>query len=150
MEPNGPSAHPAPSREQLPLAECLRLLASVQVGRIVYTRRALPAVDLVNFAIDAGDIVIRTDLGGTLVKAIQHAVVAFEADEVDAVTGQGWSVTAVGRSQEVTDPQDIVRLWDSGLWALAPGQLEHFIRVTPGIVHGRRLTRSRPAPLYGH
>ena len=33
----------------------------VPLGRIVYTRQALPAVELVNFALDDGDIIIRTD-----------------------------------------------------------------------------------------
>jgi len=72
----------------------------VPVGRIVCTRKALPAVELVNFTMDTGDIVIRTDADGTLVAATQHAVVAFEADELDAASGRGWSVTTVGRSRE--------------------------------------------------
>ena len=46
---------------QLSRDECLRLMASVPVGRIIYTRRAPPAVELVNFALDHDDIVIRTD-----------------------------------------------------------------------------------------
>jgi hypothetical protein len=36
--------------EHLPRDECIRLMASAPVGRIVYTRQALPAVELVNFA----------------------------------------------------------------------------------------------------
>lgn len=56
------------------------------------------------------------------------------------------SVTTVGRSQEATDPRDIVRLRGSGPWTLAPGRLGHFIRVTPGIVHGRRLTTIAALP----
>jgi uncharacterized protein len=66
-------------------------------------------------------------------------VVAFEADEVDTATGRGWSVMAVGRSQEVTEPQDIARLRGIGLRSLEPCVQEHFIRVTLGIVSGRRL-----------
>jgi nitroimidazol reductase NimA-like FMN-containing flavoprotein (pyridoxamine 5'-phosphate oxidase superfamily) len=139
MEPNGPSSPLAPPREQLAAAECLRLLASVPVGRIVYTRRAMPAVELVNYAIDGGDIVIRTDAGGSLADATHHTVVGFEADEVDTATGRGWSVMAVGRSQEVTDPHDIARLRDIGPRLQALGGQEHFIRVTPGILSGRRL-----------
>ena len=38
--------------KQLSRDECLTLMASVPVGRVIYTRRALPAVDLVNFALD--------------------------------------------------------------------------------------------------
>ena len=58
-------------------------MASVPVGRVIYTRRALPAVELVNFAFDAGDIVLRTDPGGKLAVAARGAVVAFEADWLD-------------------------------------------------------------------
>ena len=36
--------------QRLSRDECLTLMASVLVGRIIYTRRALPAVELVNFA----------------------------------------------------------------------------------------------------
>src|SRR5580658_9031879 len=57
--------------EQLSQDECLLLMASVSVGRIVYTRRALPAVELVNFALDHGDIIIRTDSDGKLAVATQ-------------------------------------------------------------------------------
>jgi len=139
MEPNGPTS-PAPSREQLTSAECLLLLASVPVGRIVYTRRALPAVDVVYFGVDEGDIVIRTDPDGVLAAATHHTVVAFEADEVDTSTGHGWSVLVVGRSREVTDPGDIARLRDIGLRSPASSSQEHFIRITPGILNGCRLT----------
>ena len=40
---------------QLPRDECLKLMASVPVGRVIYTRRALPAVELVNFVLDVRD-----------------------------------------------------------------------------------------------
>ena len=119
--------------------ECLRLLASVQVGRIVYTRRAMPAVELVNYTIDGGDIVVRTDAGGKLAAATHGAVVAFEADELDLGRHRGWSVTAVGYSREVTDPGDLARLRRVGPRPWAPGEREHFIRITPGILTGRRL-----------
>lgn len=125
--------------EPLPVGECLRLLASAKVGRIVYTRQALPAVELVNFTLDGGDIVIRTGHGGKLAAATQGAVVAFEADEVDTARHRAWSVTAVGYCREVTDADDIARLRRTGPRPWAPGEREHFIRITPGIVSGRRL-----------
>jgi len=125
--------------ERLPAGECLRLLGSVPVGRVVYTRQALPAVELVNFALDRGDIVIRTDPGGKLAAAMQHTVVAFEADDLDAARRAGWSVTVVGQSREVTDPADIAWLRTIGLRPWVSGEKEYFIRITPGIVNGRRL-----------
>jgi uncharacterized protein len=125
--------------ESLSRDECLALLASVPVGRIIYTRRALPAVELVNFALDQGDIVIRTDRNGKLAAATRGAVVAFEADQLDLDTRSGWSVTAVGPSSEVTDPDDLAQLRTIGLTAWAPGARDHFIRISPVMLNGRRL-----------
>ena len=125
--------------DRLTRDDCLRLLASVPVGRIVYTRRAMPAVELVNFTIDHGDIVIRTDASGKLAAATCGAVVAFEADALDIDQRRGWSVTIVGYSREVTDPEDLARLREIGPRPWVVGEHEHFIRITPGIVNGRRL-----------
>jgi len=129
--------------KQLTRDECLRLMASVPVGRIIYTRQALPAVELVNFALDDGDIIIRTDYSGKLSAATRGAVVAFEADSVDPGHHGGWSVTAIGQSQEVTDPDEIDRLEQIGLSSWVPGGREHFIRISPGILNGRRLSAQR-------
>src|SRR3954454_19284755 len=46
--------------EVLSNEECIRLLSRVPVGRIVYTDRALPAVQPVTFVVDGWSIVIRT------------------------------------------------------------------------------------------
>ena len=119
--------------------DCLTLMASVPVGRIVYTRRALPAVELVNFVRDEGDIVIRTDRSGKLAAATRGAVVAFEADQLDPAGHTGWSVTAVGPSSEVTDPVELARLRTMGLRSWAPGERDHFIRISPVMLNGRRL-----------
>jgi uncharacterized protein len=120
--------------------ECLQLMASVPVGRIIYTRHALPAVELVNFAIYDGDIIIRTDHGGKLAAATRGAVVAFEADSLNTEQHVGWSVTVVGQSQEVTDPDEIDCLAQIGLSSWAPGGRDHFIRISPGILNGRLLS----------
>jgi nitroimidazol reductase NimA-like FMN-containing flavoprotein (pyridoxamine 5'-phosphate oxidase superfamily) len=130
---------------QLTRDECLRLLATVPIGRIIYTRQALPAVELVNFALDGGDIVIRTDPSGKLAAAARGAIVAFEADSVEFEQRTGWSVTAIGPSSEVTDATDISRLRRIGLDTWAPGVREHFIRITPQLLNGRRLGSGRPA-----
>jgi len=114
-------------------------MASVPVGRVIYTQRALPAVELVNFALDQGDIVLRTDRGGKLAAAARGAVVAFEADWLDPGQQAGWSVTAIGPSREVTDPAEIGRLQEIGLGSWAPGAPEHFIRISPVMLTGRYL-----------
>jgi nitroimidazol reductase NimA-like FMN-containing flavoprotein (pyridoxamine 5'-phosphate oxidase superfamily) len=131
--------------EHLSRDQCLRLVGQVPLGRIVYTRQALPAVELVNFTLDDGDIVIRTDSSGKLAAATRGAVVAFEVDSVDTAAHTGWSVTIVGYSRAVTDAQEIRRLEQTGLNPWAPGERDHFIRISPEIVNGRRIA-ARPLP----
>jgi len=128
-----------PVLEELSRAECLRLLATAEIGRISYTRQALPVVEPVNFALHDGAIVIRTDAGGKLAAATRRAVVAFEADDLDPVLRSGWSVTVIGRCEEVTEAGDVAGLDQLGLESWAPGTRNHFIRIVPAIVTGRRL-----------
>jgi len=45
----------------------------------------------------------------------------------------------VGRCEEVTDAADIAQLDKLGLESWAPGARDHFLRIVPGIVTGRRL-----------
>lgn len=129
--------------------ECLRLLGSVPVGRIIYTRQALPAVDLVNFVLHEGDIVFKTDAGGKLGAAVRGAVVAFEADSLNYERQTGWSVTVVGQCLAVTDPGVIERLRGTGISPCAPGEREHFVRIPPSIVNGRLLA-GQPLGVLGH
>ncbi len=124
---------------QLTRGDCLRLLVTAPVGRIIYTRQAMPAVELVNFALEGGDIIVRTDRSGKLAAATRGAIVAFEADVVDLEHRSGWSVTAIGPARAVTDAADIARLQRIGLDSWAPGVREHFIRVSPQLLNGRWL-----------
>ena len=79
--------YPNDGFRELGRQESLRLMAKVSVGRIVFTRQALPAVLPVNFSLDDADaVLLRTSATSDLVRAIDGAVVAFEADDVDA----GW------------------------------------------------------------
>ncbi len=124
---------------QLTRDDCFRLLATAPIGRIIYTRQALPAVELVNFALESGDIIIRTDRSGKLAAATRGAIVAFEADALDPEHRSGWSVTAIGPSREVTDAAEIARLEQIGLTSWPPGQREHYIRISPQLLNGRWL-----------
>jgi nitroimidazol reductase NimA-like FMN-containing flavoprotein (pyridoxamine 5'-phosphate oxidase superfamily) len=132
--------------ENLSPDECMRLMGSVAVGRIVYSRRALPAVELVNFALVDGDIVIRTSAEGKLAAATRGAVVAFEADAVELDGHAGWSVAIVGQARAVSDAEEIGRLERVALTSWVPGCGGHFIRISPTIVNGRRVCGQRLAP----
>ncbi|MFF5262380.1 pyridoxamine 5'-phosphate oxidase family protein [Actinomadura viridis] len=130
-----------------PLArdECLRLMATVPVGRVVYTDRALPAIQPVNFVLDDGhDVIIRTERGSALAAALRGAIVAFQADDIDTVLATGWSVTVVGPATHVTCPAEIARLDRLPLRPWAPGRREHYVRIASRHVTGRRVTAPGP------
>ncbi|GAA3446451.1 pyridoxamine 5'-phosphate oxidase family protein [Planomonospora venezuelensis] len=119
--------------------ECMHLLASCPIGRIVFTDRALPAVQPVNFCLDGTDIVIRTTVGSKLAAATRRTIVAFEVDDFDLERRTGWSVTAVGYARAVDDPQETARLAELPLTPWVPGSRDHFIVITAEQVSGRRL-----------
>ena len=120
--------------------ECLRLLAKVPVGRVVYTRQALPAVLPVNFCLDTDDsVLLRTSSDSELVRAIDGVVVAFEADEFDAETRSGWSVVVTGRATVVTDPAEHERLSQVGPTSWMPLRNTVFVRIESEMVNGREL-----------
>ncbi|MGW7404830.1 pyridoxamine 5'-phosphate oxidase family protein [Streptomyces sp. NPDC054833] len=140
--------YPNDGFRELGREECLRLLAKAPVGRIVHTRRALPAVLPVNFALDAdGAVVLRTSAASELVRAIEGTVVAFEADEVDAVAQSGWSVVVTGPATVVTDAAEHERLMRGGPRSWVPAPREVFVRIEPELVTGRELVGGRT--LYG-
>ena len=133
----------APTLRLLPAGECLRRLRSVPVGRIAYTKNALPAVEPVKFALDGRHIVIRIDPGCALATALHHTVVAFEADYMDYEHHCGWSVTIVGNAHEVVDPREISELRASGLQSWASAGDGYFFRIMPGIVTGQEMLDAR-------
>ncbi|WP_371582128.1 pyridoxamine 5'-phosphate oxidase family protein [Streptomyces sp. NBC_01314] len=126
--------------------ECIRLLAKVPVGRVVYTRQALPAVLPVNFALDTdASVLLCTSAASDLVRAIDGVVVAFEGDEFDPATRSGWSVVVTGRAAVVTDPAEHERLSRSGPSSWMPMRGEVFVRIACELVTGRELAGARAA-----
>jgi Predicted flavin-nucleotide-binding protein len=118
-------------------AECVGLLASAPIGRIVFTDRALPAVQPVNFVLDGENVVIRTGLGTRLAAAAHNAVVAFEADEFDEAGRTGWSVTVIGHARAVTDPAEVERLARLPLTPWVRDGRDHFIVLPIEHISGR-------------
>lgn len=138
----------------LPRREALTLLASVPLGRIVFTVNAMPAVRPASHLV-AGDVLIaRSHDGSRPVPAdaarpgegARETVVAYQADDIDLGTRLGWSVVITGPATQVQDPAEIEE-YEAALppWTEAgdtggePGQI---IRIHPGLVNGYRLTKN--------
>lgn len=124
---------------ELTRAECLALLPSVPVGRLVYTAQALPAIIPVTFCLLAGSIVFRTGPGTGLRATQEGVVVAFEADDVDPAGRAGWSVVVLGRAVEVTGPGWLRRVAELPLLPWAAGPRSHVVRIPLELVSGRRV-----------
>jgi nitroimidazol reductase NimA-like FMN-containing flavoprotein (pyridoxamine 5'-phosphate oxidase superfamily) len=126
--------------ETLPFEACLRLLASVPLGRVGFCADGEVVVLPVNHAIDGQDVVFRTARGSKLAAAEKQDLVAFEADDYDGQTRSGWSVLMTGRAAVVDEDAEIQHLGGLGLrpWAAT---IEHpfWVRIRPTSVTGRRI-----------
>jgi uncharacterized protein len=125
--------------EQLDRATCLGLIAGQQVGRLIFTIGALPAVRVMNFALADQVILLRTSADATAARRLSDVIVAFEVDELDPATSSGWSVTVTGRASLVTDPETVARYREVGLVPWALGVREQFMTISTEIVVGQRV-----------
>ncbi|MEU4295542.1 pyridoxamine 5'-phosphate oxidase family protein [Kribbella sp. NPDC026596] len=120
-------------------ADCLRLLGSVPLGRLVYTYGGLPAVRLVNFVLDDDTIVFSTGPGDKLRAAERGDVVAFEADDVNLERHVGWTVTAIGHLSVVTADEAAALRGALPLHSWLPMDDPDLVRLGIESLHGRRL-----------
>ncbi len=120
-------------------SECLRLLTTVPVGRLIFTVGALPAVRMMNFVLAGDMIVLRTAPGTAAARKAPGSVVAFEADAVETATSSGWSVTVTGWAELVTDEHALATYSSLALVPWAPGERDQFITVRTDVVQGQRI-----------
>jgi nitroimidazol reductase NimA-like FMN-containing flavoprotein (pyridoxamine 5'-phosphate oxidase superfamily) len=127
--------------ENLSRDECLSLLGSVSVGRIVFTHLALPAVRPVPHLVDGARIVIRAELGSAITSAVGvdgGTVVAYEADGIDPGERLGWSVVVVGRASPLTDELECAR-YRQALRPWGTGARDDIIAIRTDMTDGFRL-----------
>ncbi len=125
--------------EILPFDRCLRLLATVPVGRVSFFADGEIVVLPVNHVMDGANPVFRTARGSKLSAAEGQNLVAFEADEYDERTQSGWSVLVTGRVEVIDEQAEIRRLTRLGLrpWATAVNR-PFWIRIRPSSITGRQ------------
>jgi nitroimidazol reductase NimA-like FMN-containing flavoprotein (pyridoxamine 5'-phosphate oxidase superfamily) len=124
---------------------CWALLRTVAVGRLAVVIDGEPEIFPINHLVDHGAIVFRTADGTKLTAALGPVPVAFEADGVDADTGEAWSVVVKGRAVEFRDFDDLV---DASRLPLAPwheGPKHRFVRIESTQITGRRFPVADPS-----
>ena len=127
--------------ESLDREACIKLMERhpACVGRVALAGPR-PVIFPVNYAIDRGDVVFRTDPGAKFHAAVHEAFVAFEVDWVEPTWQTGWSVVIRGQARIVTEPDEVARLRRLPLLPWASGDKEHFVKIDAALISGRRLT----------
>ena len=94
------AAAPFPSHlVELPESECWRLLGTRPVGRLAWVGSEGLTVIPVNYELRDRTLVIRTTSYSTTAREVDDSPVAFEVDEVDEPSHQGWSVLVRGHAR---------------------------------------------------
>jgi nitroimidazol reductase NimA-like FMN-containing flavoprotein (pyridoxamine 5'-phosphate oxidase superfamily) len=134
--------------DRLSEAECMELLASGGVGRLVFTSRYGPTALPTVYRIDGESIVLGTWdpalFEEDLRTGIAHAdyQVAVEADQIDPEARAGWFVLARGAAHHLDTEAERAPFIDAGLEPWVEGVPAHFIRVTPTSFFGLRGRRA--------
>jgi nitroimidazol reductase NimA-like FMN-containing flavoprotein (pyridoxamine 5'-phosphate oxidase superfamily) len=129
--------------KELAERECVELLATQVIGRVAVVVDGRASVFPVNYVLDRGHIVFRTDEGTKLDAARAGATVTFEVDRSDPMYHTGWSVMATGQLEAVTERHDLERV--SGLPVRAWGRTgNYWVRMPIASISGRRISEPPP------
>lgn len=122
-------------------ATCDRLLRDQAIGRIGIVIDGDPLILPVNYAWVDGVVLVRSGAGSKLTAAAREARASFQIDGMDPIYHGGWSVLVVGTLNEVADPANDPVASKARLrpWARGGGPRDHWLRLTPDRVTGRRI-----------
>ena len=124
-----------PTLEEMSRDECLQLVASMSIGRVAVGRADDPPLVVpVNYVLDGEVIVFRSD-PGTKLFAAREGPISFQVDVVDTYHRRGWSVLISGIAHEAS----AVEVEHLTVEPWAGGEKQHWVRVVPGQVTGRRV-----------
>jgi len=131
--------------EVLDRQECMTLVGSCVLGRLAVVAGDRPLVFPVNFTLDNGAVILRTN-EGTKLWGARHAPVVFECDGIDVPYHTGWSVMIAGVAEEVQNPAEVARLAKLPLALWSEGEKPVWLRIRPHTVTGRRIPAHRGRP----
>lgn len=125
--------------EILTTDECRDLLRTHTLGRIAVRIGEAPAILPVSYGLLDDDVVFRTDPGSTLSSALMRVMVAFEVDEIDAVSRTGSSVVVTGYVEEIRDATTLERVEELQLEPWVEEGRDYVVRIDTRTITGRRI-----------
>ncbi|BFV55394.1 pyridoxamine 5'-phosphate oxidase family protein [Kitasatospora sp. CMC57] len=139
LPPGQGPAPTVPALVRLTTRECWDRVGGRGVGRIALPTEPGPTVLPVNYAVDAGSIVYRTDPDGAAAPAPGSAV-SFQVDHIDDHLSTGWSVLIIGTAEHIDSSEAIQRLeTEHQMEPWAGGSRPLWVRIQPDTVSGRRI-----------
>ena len=134
--------------ERLDEPECMELLSTAKIGRLVYNSRYGPVAVPSEYKIHEGSIVFRTyrttfteeDLRTGI--AYAEYKVAVEVDQTDPEAREGWVVLVQGAAHHIDTEAERAAIAGLGLESWVEGEPEHFIRVNPSQIGGQRIRQA--------
>lgn len=132
-----PEQRVRPEPESLSPAQCWEHLAGGGIGRLVFTAPRGPVALPVNFAVLGTDVIFRTTSASSLAAAAAGPRVSFEADHLDDVLAEGWSVLISGPAAVISAPAELAAVARLGITPWAGGDRDCYIRIVPSEITGR-------------
>ena len=122
-------------------ARCLQLLEQERIGRLGLSVGSLPVILPVNYVVQHGCIVFRSEEGDKVHAARHGDVACLEVDRFDRFEHIGWSVLATGRLR-LAPPErlDAYERLPIVPWALRPDST--IIELSIEILSGRSIAHS--------
>jgi nitroimidazol reductase NimA-like FMN-containing flavoprotein (pyridoxamine 5'-phosphate oxidase superfamily) len=125
--------------EHLSIETCWELLETTPVGRVVVTVGGAPEIYPVNFVVDGRSVAFCSAPGSKLRGLERFPTTCFEADVIDPDVHAGWSVMVKGRAVAVSGSDERSRLRSMPLTVWTAGAKDHWVRIRPTEVTGRRI-----------
>ncbi|MCI4078808.1 pyridoxamine 5'-phosphate oxidase family protein [Streptomyces sp. MMS21 TC-5] len=119
--------------------EALWLLEGSAQGRLVYLQRDLAVVRPAAHVMEYGRLVVRTPVQAAAVPG--RALLTYQVDEIRSPSGTGWTVSAHGPADVISDPDEAAH-YRRTLPGWAHGPHDTLLRLHPQQVSGFRLART--------
>ncbi|WP_350002440.1 pyridoxamine 5'-phosphate oxidase family protein [Pseudarthrobacter sp. WHRI 8279] len=150
MRNNPPDRNASSAVEVLDANACWDLLRGVSVGHLAVLVDGHPEIFPVNYKVDHGSVVFRTGEGTKLHAAARPSAVALEADGTDQDKRTAWSVQVKGHAEVLEPSPELMTGVGLTLFPWQAGHKDHFVRIVPTTVSGRRFTVTSPLTWWSH
>ncbi|MEA5453231.1 pyridoxamine 5'-phosphate oxidase family protein [Sinomonas sp. JGH33] len=133
-----------PPVHELSSEECWARLRTMVVGRLALAGKEHPELFPVNYVVDRGTVVFRSDPGTKIAASMDQARVAFEVDSFEPATNEAWSVVVKGSLEPVLQTADVIDAISLPLFPWQWGSKGFFVRIVPASLSGRRFVVADP------